>query len=106
MTIAMRDDIAAPATGPPDLAPEAEDLARRHDDTVERGGGPAQILHLAQLIRPLVGPLVRPQRRARLSDDERKPGAICCRETAQTGESVTEAARRLMQHHLGAEQRD
>ena len=35
------DDIAAPAAGAPDLAPEAEDLARRHDDAVERRRRPA-----------------------------------------------------------------
>src|SRR5689334_20195992 len=37
----------APAAGAADLTPEAENLARRHDDAVERSGGPAQILDFA-----------------------------------------------------------
>ena len=59
-------DIAAPARGPAELAPEAHHATRRHGDAVEALTRQSNVMHLAFDQRGLAGRCLGPQRRTLL----------------------------------------
>ncbi len=96
-------DKAAPPARASDLLPEAENCSRRNDDPVQSGGCAPQILHLAQLIGPLLRPLVRPQGSKGFPDGAREPMIIRFGQELRAGLQIAKTAPELMKRPLGPE---
>jgi hypothetical protein len=97
-------DIASGARGTADLPPEAEGLAPADQHAVQRSGGAAQILDLAQLQRSLLRQTFRPQRRTRLAGQRGEAVGGSLAQPGRAGLPIDQQTLGAMRRHLGAKQ--